>query len=172
MIKTNPDGSVEADRIQVPGIIKDAYGEEWAVPADELAYDELLTDPLKLPKKDPNFHYQFVREDQVTAKATEGFKPVRREEVGVQNIITRDVGSPLADYHQVHDLLLMKIPKVLADRRYRALKRMADEAVEQITDPQKLAKAGGQDRQLTRSSEPFEVEGSDPGLDHFKEPEI
>lgn len=166
-------GEVKVSEIQVPGIVKDDYGNTWTIPTDEMGYDELLTDPLKLPRKDPKFHYQFVRQDQVTSKMTEDFRPVLREEVGIKTIVSEaDLGGPQTSYHQVHDLVLMKIPKQLADRRYRAAKRIADEAVQQITNPVKLAEAGGpkNSRPLVRASEPFEADASDPGLDHFSEP--
>jgi len=166
-----PDGSISASEVSVPGVIRDDYGNEWTIPADEASYDELLTDPLKLPRKDPRFHYQFVRQDQVTAKATEGFRLVQREEVGVSDIVTQaDVGGPQTTYHQVHDLFLMKIPQQLAERRYAAAKRMADDAVAQINNPESLAKAGGSDHALTRSPEPFDLKATKPDLDNFAEP--
>lgn len=178
-LEVTDDGEVVASRVEVAGIVKDDYGNEWTIPADEMSYDELLTDPLKLPHKDPRFHYQFVRRDQIVAKATEHFKPVTRAEVGIQDIVSSssdtnshestplDFDSAVGPYHWVHDLLCMKIPQVLADRRYAAAKRFADEAVKQIREPERLEKAGREDYRMAQSSEPFRVEASDPGLLHF-----
>lgn len=158
------DGTLDVAQVEVPGIIRDDYGNEWTVPTNDASFVELLTNPLALPKQNPEFHYQFVRNDQVTAKTTEGFRPVLREEVGVADIvIDANTDASHASYHQVHDLLLMKIPKVLANRRYKAAARMCNEAVAQVGDPRTLAQAGGRGKtlhQFTKGPEPEETEMS------------
>ena len=58
--------------------------------------------------------------------------PVTREEVG-KGLSYREpseTASPLDTYYTVGgDMVCMKIPKVIADRRYAAAKRLCDEAV-------------------------------------------
>ena len=153
------DGELEIDEVAVAGIVKDKYGNEWTIPTDEMSSDEIYNNPLQLPKTDPAFFYEFVRADQVQGKATEGFVLVEREEVGVLTPVTNaDIGLGEGSHHQVHDLHLMKIPKVLADRRYRAMARVVKEATDQITDPKRLAQAGRESRTLTGSPEPTEYE--------------
>jgi hypothetical protein len=169
-MEIDANGDLKINEVAAAGVIKDKYGNEWAIPTDELSSDELFTNPLKLPKQDPLFFYEFVRADQVQGKATEGFVLVEREEVGVETPVTNaDIGLGEGSHHQVHDLHLMKIPRVLADRRYRAMARVCKEATDQITDPARLAQAGRQSRTLTGSPEPFEAEVTSHSTD-FSEP--
>jgi len=60
--------------------------------------------------------------------------PVLREEVGISKTLDIEYGKPTSNYVQYADSVLMKIPKVLADRRYARKARIAKEVVEQ-TEP-------------------------------------
>lgn len=139
---------VEASVVEVAGIIKDDQGHEWAIPADNV--DDL--DDLGSPglfghmKFDPRFHYQTEHQDKVSSKMTEGFVPVTRKEVGLPDLITMDYGKPVTDIVHLMDTVLLKIPKVLADRKQARKLRTAQEVVSATEPTEEMlsrAKRGG-----------------------------
>lgn len=131
------ENELDASEIETAGIVTDDYGNTWTLPTDpDLGEDlDFTYSPLDLPKKDPRFHYQFVKTDKELAWAiSERFVPVRRAEVGLHRL--NDANKKLGDYginpnsdenpiHTVGDLTLVKIPTQFRELR---LKRSAEEA--------------------------------------------
>jgi len=129
------DDALEAKEIEVAGIIRDEYGNEWAIPADNVDdIGDIASNPFSVMKFDERFHYQIEPLGKVEQKRLEGFVPVLREEVGISKTLDIEYGKPTSNYVQYADSVLMKIPKVLADRRYARKARIAKEVVEQ-TEP-------------------------------------
>jgi len=53
------DDALEAKEIEVAGIIRDEYGNEWAIPADNVDdIGDIASNPFSVMKFDERFHYQ------------------------------------------------------------------------------------------------------------------
>lgn len=126
---------VSASTVGVPGLVRDAAGNTWTIPEED--HSELLyKSPFDI-KKEPGFYYQFEHKDNVPQMMTEGFKPVTRREIGLQGFTpVGEYGVNVDSVYQIHDLVCLKIPSVLNDRRLKALQRVCDAAVAQ-TQPSK-----------------------------------
>jgi hypothetical protein len=137
VVEEREENFVEASSIEAPGIVEDDYGHKWTIPADTHTDGslQLYQSRFELPKRDPRFHYEFHPVSEVSHMMTEDFVPVTREELGLKGIeglteqIAKEYGAALTSFHQVDDLVCMKTPVELANRRYRALKEIADAAV-------------------------------------------
>jgi hypothetical protein len=131
---------VQASRVEVPGLIIDEYsGKTWAVPTG--AFDDNMqmhSSPYDIPK-DPNFHYEAHTLDQAPDMESQGFVKVTRREVGKELYrMPGELSSPLDTYYVISgNQVMMKIPKVYADRRYASLKKVCDFAVQATQPPEK-----------------------------------
>lgn len=130
-------GAISASSIQVPGIIRDSEGHEWTIPEEDPTSDEfkLYKSPFDI-KKDPQFHYQFEHRDKVSLMMAEGFAPCTRKELGIPDFnVGNEYGTSPDGVYRVEDLVCIKIPKIIADRKYAAQDRMCKAAVA-ATEPQ------------------------------------
>lgn len=135
------DGFINVgSRLEVPGVIVDPYtGKTWAVPTDALETVRIHDSPYDI-KKDPQFHYQAHSFGEVADMESQGFVKVTRKEVGREESIklSGDVASPLDQYYTINgEQVMMKIPKILADRRYAAQKKLCDAAVAKTERPER-----------------------------------
>lgn len=129
------ENEVSADTISVNGIVRDAAGNTWTIPEEDTA-ELLYKSPFDI-KKEPGFYYQFEHKDNVAQMMTEGFKPVTRREIGLQGFTPiGEYGVNVDSVYQIHDLVCLKMPTVLNERRLRALQKVCDAAVAQ-TQPSK-----------------------------------
>jgi hypothetical protein len=125
---------ITADTISVNGVIRDAAGNTWTIP-EEIEGEMLYKSPFDI-KKEPGFYYQFEHKDNVAQMMTEGFKPVTRREIGLQGFTPiGEYGVNVDSVYQVHDLVCIKIPTILNERRLKALQKVADAAVAQTQPP-------------------------------------
>lgn len=153
------DRGLEVNDIAVAGVVKDRYGNTWAIPAEE---DDDLSNydpsgPFGKIKYDPTFHYQLERAENVTKKKSEGFVVCTLEELGLEAFTVpgaADHGTPTTSvFHQI-DAVMMKIPKVLADRRQKRKEQVAREVREAIEPTEEmLSRAGLSGGRKTRPSE-------------------
>jgi hypothetical protein len=150
-VEQSMSGEVLAGSIAVPGTIIDAEGHTWTIPEDTLEEMVLYRSPFYVPNKDPRFHYQFEEESVISQLMTEGFRPVSRKELGLATFgDVAEYGHALDTYYKVGTQVCVKIPQVIADRRFRAAKRLADAAIEATEPPppkneeQATARAGAQ----------------------------
>ena len=160
----NVSGSIEIPGMKIGDVdefITDPFtGKKWAVPTGVLEDNLVHTSPYMI-KKDPNFHYQAVRIEELGDIESQGFVKVTRKETGVETtVMDTDAPSPLSSYHTVgEDQIFVKIPKVLADRRYAAQKALCDSAVA-ITQARPNMEPGS-GREFTRDSrKAFDKDGS------------
>lgn len=134
-----------ASSIQVDGVIMDDEGHEWAIPAEDTEeFDADADGPFGRLKLDERFFYQTCRLDEVAAKVSEGFVAVTRREVGLADLKTleREFGMAEATYVRLKDAVLIKIPKVMADRRQARKARIAKQAVEQTEPTEEMLARG------------------------------
>lgn len=138
-----PDpNEISASTVAVPGLVRDAAGNTWTIPEED-ATELLYKSPFDI-KKEPGFYYQFEHKDNVAQMMTEGFKPVTRREIGLQGFTPiGEYGVNVDSVYQIHDLVCLKIPSVLNERRLKALQRVCDAAVAQ-TQPSKDKADDGQ----------------------------
>src|SRR5579864_1032309 len=128
-LNSHQDDGVDASTIEAPGIIRDKWsGKTWTLPSDAMSDLGLAT--YKSPrdiKKDPNFHYEFHTLEELNEYIAQDFVPVTREELGLSQFVPPGEPSPLDTYYIIegHDIC-MKIPRVLADRRYASQKAVCD----------------------------------------------
>ncbi len=144
--------SIEAEDIEVGGVkiveIKDKKGRVWAVPADDDNVDINeggLRNRLAIPNPEPDFYYQYITSEQLGDYLGRQFALVEPDEVGLPANLTEMadavIGIRPASHHQVGNLHLVKIPKLLEQRYRHAEKMRADEAVAGIKVPRHLGKA-------------------------------
>lgn len=129
-----PEEAVIVKSIAVPGIVMDDQGNKWTIPADSLDDDiRLYKSDLRIPKPDPRFYYQFEHKDNINAMTHEQFVPVTLKEQGLDRFhVAGDYGVAQDGYFRVGDLVCIKTPKELEQRRRRAEKKMVDESVKQV----------------------------------------
>lgn len=148
-----PDGLAATDdfvdlkgNITVPGVIYDPFsGKTWALPTGALEDVVVHNSPYAI-KKDPNFHYQAAcfsgpGGDEVSDLEAKDFVKVTRKELGFGERIKQegDIATPMDNYYTINgEQVMMKIPKIIADRRYAALKKMADAARDACVPPEKV----------------------------------
>ena len=129
---TDDTGAVNVSKIQVPGVVLDSEGHSWTIPEEDPTGDEyrLYRSPFDI-KKDERFHYQFDHEKEVSQQMADGFVPCTRRELGLPDFKggLNEYGQGEDSIYKVGDLVAMKIPAVLANRRYAALQRVANAAV-------------------------------------------
>jgi len=163
------DDGVEATSVEVGGVkvttntVTDVMGKVWAVPADDENIDlREFRNLLEHYGKDPNFHYQYVHKERLKEFLSTGFGMVDRREAGIPNPID-DGHDPLNTStdtsYQVGDLVLCKIPKVIADRRMKIKDMRADEAKAGILIPRHLGKVFGESGVQIKSRETQTVKG-------------
>lgn len=142
------DRGLEVNDIEVAGVVRDDQGHTWAIPAeseDDLSnYDP--SGPFGKIKYHPDFHYQLVRQDEVMKKKTEGFVVCTLQELGLEAFTlptSADNGTPTTTiFHQI-DAVMMKIPKVLADRRQKRKVQVAQEVREAIEPTEEMLRRAG-----------------------------
>jgi hypothetical protein len=114
--------------------MRDAAGNTWTIPEEDTT-ELLYKSPFDI-KKEKDFYYQFEHKDNVPQMMTEGFKPVTRKEIGLQGFTpVGEYGVNVDSVYQIHDLVCLKIPSVLNERRLKALGRVCDAAVAQTQPP-------------------------------------
>lgn len=144
---TIENDGVSAETIEVAGVVRDKQGHEWAIPADDTVDDWDEYSFLGKLNFDKAFHYQLVAENKVDQHALKGFVPVTREEVGLPPTVSTDLGKPVTTIVHYMDAVLMKIPKILADRAQARKARTAKTIVDATEPTQEMlarAKAKGQ----------------------------
>jgi|SRR5208282_147275 len=136
-----PEANVlDSSSIEIGGVkiveIKNKRGRVWAVPADDGNVDINeggLKNILNIPKPEKDFYYQFIRDDQLGDYLGRDFALVEPEDVGLpaksSDAATAAVGIRPTSHHQVGNMHLVMIPKVIEQRYRRAEKMRADEAV-------------------------------------------
>jgi hypothetical protein len=130
---TDPN-ELSANEVEVPGLVRDAAGNTWTIPEEDET-ELLYKSPFDI-KKEPGFYYQFEHKDNVAQMMTEGFKPVTRKEIGLQGFTPiGEYGVNVDSVYQIHDLVCLKLPTVLNERRLKALGRVCDAAVAQTQPP-------------------------------------
>ena len=143
------DDGIEIGELEVGGVkvkqLTDRSGQVWAVPADDSNIDlRELRNILEIPDPDPMLHYQYVDGGRLNEFLNTGYRKVEREHVGIPTAHDAS-GQPLTNstdtYHQVGNLHLVAIPKVIADKRRTIQKMRADEAVASIKVPRQLGKS-------------------------------
>lgn len=126
-----PPEAITVKTIETPGVIMDASGQTWTIPADSLNDDpRLYKSPFRIPSPEKDFYYQFEREDQLNRMILEGFKPVTLKEQGLNPLFaSTEYGAVNDGLFRVDDLVCMKTPKVLEQRRRAAAQKMVDETL-------------------------------------------
>jgi hypothetical protein len=135
-----------ANRIEVAGIgieldtLTDEFtGKTWVIPNGKFDDNVFHSSPFDVPNKDPRFHYAFYRGagpyEEVGDMEAQGFVKVTRKEIGIEKtVLDGDMSTRYDSYYTIGGgdgvSVLMKIPQVLADRRYATQKRLCDNAVE------------------------------------------
>lgn len=121
---------VEAKTLEVAGMIRDDYGNEWQVPGDNVQdLDDLYAgDVYKIPDSlSAKFFVQMIRVDELKEYMLRKFVPVLQEELEIPKSMIKDMGNPLDRYHVVGDAIMVKIPHEirnrLEDRKVRTVKR-------------------------------------------------
>lgn len=129
-----PEEAVIVKSIAVPGIVMDDQGNKWTIPADSLDDDiRLYKSDLRVPNPDPRFYYQFEHKDNIGSMGHEQFVPVTLKEQGLDKYhVASDYGVAQDGYFRVGDLVCIKTPKELEQRRRRAEKKMVDESVKEV----------------------------------------
>lgn len=136
------NGEIKVKSVEVAGILRDAAGNTWTIPEEDET-ELLYKSPFDI-KKEPNFYYQFEHKDNVAQMMTEGFKPVTRGEIGLKGFTPiGEYGVNVDSVYQIHDLVCLKIPTVLNERRLKALQRVCDAAVAQTQPPKESASDTG-----------------------------
>lgn len=150
--------TLHPDSIEVGGVkiveIRDKKGRVWAVPADDANVDHnegAFRNILNIPNPEPDFYYQYVGADRLNDYLSRDFALVEPDEVGLPkahsdaaDAANASFGVRSAAHHQVGNLHLVKIPKVL-ERRYRIAQKMrADEAVAGIRKGRHTGRDGKQ----------------------------
>jgi hypothetical protein len=152
---------VTANRVEVAGIgieldtLTDEFtGKTWTIPTGKFDEDVFHSSPFDIANKDPRFHYAAYRVDEVGDMQAQGFVPVTRKETKIDHITSSDSPQPLDSYHTIgSDMVLMKIPQVLADRRYATQKRLCDLAVKSTNvrpSENDAIKSDGQEHEVSR----------------------
>jgi hypothetical protein len=138
--------------IEVGGVkiveIKDKKGRVWAVPADDDNVDPRefgLRNLLEIPDPEDGFYYQYFSTERMGEFLSRGFKLVEPTDVGLpprpSDLVASATGTPQTSHHQVGNLHLGMIPKIVEQRYRRAMKARADHAVADIKVPRHLGKA-------------------------------
>lgn len=139
------DNAVEIESFTTGGVMRDKHGNEWLIPPEDDLSEEasFVYDPLYIPNKDDRFHYQYESKAKSELTEAEGFRPVMKSEIG---LLSKDERIRVQDYgvankedcvHEVGDLRLFKIPKVLADRKQAAQARENARVVNSTEPPLK-----------------------------------
>jgi len=145
-----PGDALEFSKIEAGGIIKDNFGNEWQVPANNVEdYDDLHAPDFyaNLPKELTDvFDVVGVPTAKIKDWMQRRFAPVFQSEIGLSEEMRRFAGSPVDSVHTIGDMTLMKIPKVLNARRQNAkikeTKRRLD-SIEPTAEMIKKAEASG-----------------------------
>lgn len=129
-----PAEAIAVQKLQVPGILIDASGESWTIPAESMDDDpRLYKSAFRIPNPDPDLYYQFEDEKDVGPMVLEGFRPVTLKEQGLSNEhVATEYGTVHDGLFRVHKQICLKIPKVLEQRRRRAEKKMVDDTLAQV----------------------------------------
>ena len=144
------DGALEFNKIEAGGIIKDAFGNTWQVPAQNVEdYDDLYAPDFyaSVPKELSDvFQLVGVPTTKIRDWTQKGYVPVHQSELGITQEMRRFSGEPTDSIHTIGDLTIMKIPKVIHERR-QALKiketKRRLESVEPTAEMKAKAAASG-----------------------------
>jgi hypothetical protein len=145
-----PGEALEFSKIEAGGIIKDKFGNEWQVPADNVEdFDDLHAPDFyaNLPKElTDTFALVGVPTAKIKDWMQRQYVPVHQSEIGLTEDMRRFAGSPTDSVHTIGDLTLMKIPKVIHERRQalkaKETKRRLD-AIEPTAEMIKKAESSG-----------------------------
>jgi len=149
-IKTDGHTIHNPEVLEVGGVkivqIKNRAGRVWSVPADDDNVDINeggLRNILKLPNPEPDFFYQYIRDEQLGDYLGRDFALVEPADVGLpaRSLATPAIGTAPTSHHQVGNMHLVMIPKRIEARYRRAEKMRADEATAGIKTRRKLGKA-------------------------------
>ncbi len=145
----------DCNSIEVPGIMKDDQGHTWAIPAEGLTDRDDLGElnPFGKLNYDPRFHYQMEHQDRVSQKMTEGFVPVTRQEVGVPPPVELEYGKPISDVLHLMDTVLMKIPRVLADRLQSRKARVAKSVIDATEPSREMLRRAGRNKSKFKNNQ-------------------
>jgi hypothetical protein len=183
-IKTDGE-NVYGENFEVGGVkvveITDKKGRVWSVPADDNNVDMNeggLRNILNIPNPEKDFYYQYVGADRLSDFLSRDFALVEPEEVGLPKALSdaasAAIGVRPTSHHQVGNLHLVKIPKLLEARYRKASKMRADEAVAGIKTPRHLGKAIEDTDVKIHSRKTEEVKGKpivtpNPGFKEYPE---
>lgn len=124
---TDPN-EVSAASISVPGVLMDKSGNTWTIPENNESQESLYKSPFDIPKE-KDFYYQFEREEDVAGMITQGFLPVTRKELNMDGYSpSNEYGVGPDSVYKVNNMVCLKIPEVLNNRRVRALEKIAHAA--------------------------------------------
>jgi hypothetical protein len=119
------DDGIDATIIEAPGIVRDKFSNKtWTLPTDSLQDSGLAVyESPRQFKKDPNFHYQFVRYTgeypELDEYMSRDYVPVTRAEIGLKEYTSPGQPNPLDSYYTIDGKdICIKIPRQLADIEY------------------------------------------------------
>jgi hypothetical protein len=158
-------GGVFAGVIEAPGVIKDPHSDKiWTLPSGSLADSGFATyrSPRDI-KKDPNFHYEFHTVKELPEYVSQGFVPVTRRELGLEDFTSpASQPSPLDSYYTIDgEDICIKIPRQIADLRYASNKSICDAALEGVTNG--VITSRNAEGDLVRSRDHMAVGGEQAG---------
>lgn len=146
---TEDNDGIAVESLEVGGVkvdyITDSKGHRWAVPADDDNVDiHEDRNIYEIPRREPDFRYQYVAGSRLNEFLTRGFVLVDRDEIedptkpsySVNPLLNKD-----STHHQVGNDFLVKIPEVLAKRMDKVKALRAKEAVAGIMVPRHLGKS-------------------------------
>lgn len=140
--KDDSSGLEVLESITVGGVkaqvVEDGLGHVWTIPAEavEDMYDHVNIFEAIKHRFDERFHYQLEPRSNVGRKMLEGFVVVTKEELGLPGTLVMEYGQPVDTTFAVGDAVLMKIPKLLAERRLHKREERIRE-VRDLTEPSK-----------------------------------
>lgn len=146
VLSDKKDGGLRVTRLLVGGVeidvLEDKLGNVWNVPADgqedhASALNGTLMDKI-IPHFDPAFHYELHHRNKVPDKLLDGFVIVSKAEVKFPTDLVMEYGKPVSSQLAIEDAVLMKIPKVIADRRYSAKDRAVQEALREVKPTEEM----------------------------------
>lgn len=151
------ENEVAVDRIEVAGIITDAQGHSWTLPEKDSDIGDLYKSPFSI-KGHPEFYYQFETKDNVPQMLADEFVTVTRKELGLDRYKdgSTEYGQGTDEVYTVgNDMVCLKIPKVLADRRKKTERDFAKLAVDATKNKKKSSdepESGGNARASEREA--------------------
>lgn len=136
----NPnDEGIAIEQVEAPGIgvklVRDEFtGKTWSIPTGTLADASLAgyKSPRDFPK-DPNFHYEVQLVKDLPYYMSQGFVPVTRKELGLDQLTRIGEADALDSYYVIDgEDIAIKIPRELGQRRLDANKFLCDAAIKGV----------------------------------------